>query len=300
MKPLILIDFDGTMANTFVDSPNGFNVTNAYLYAIWELFGENGVRAFHERGGLRNSPPEELAEDIQRRTLQVDAPAREVAKQIVDIKLSLIAPEISTSWPRLYPGFKDFMDVVGRAEGTFKLGVLSSGHDGFISRVFEVNGFRPPDILVTNDYLSQRRFPMRQRYKPRSYQMAVAHKQWLNGRDAIDSSKPEPYLGRSYEKPRIVYIGDDPNKDGGLGIEARVPFIFVPFTTPNFVPDPEKGQLGVKDFTEVAKILRESEADLADGKSFARMLFGKEDVELFPPVPDGEVYRKILRERSFV
>ena len=191
------------------------------------------------------------------------------------------------------------MDVAGRAEGPFELGVLSSGHDGFISKVFEVNGFRPPDILVTNDFLSQRRFPTRQRYKPRSYQMAVAHRQWLSGQNVDEDQKPEPYLGRNYGKPRIVYIGDDPNKDGGLGIEARIPFIFVPFTAPNFVPDPEKGQLGVRDFSDIAQILRESEDNLTNGSTFSEVLFGKSDVELFPPPPDGEVYAGIMRERSF-
>lgn len=302
---LVLLDFDGTIANTFKDSPRGLNVGKASRLAIREVFGRNGALAFDEIGGLRNREPGELVKMIKEMTRSAYVDLAEATEQFVQTKLSLLIPEISSQWPELYPGAAEFLQKAGRDGYWVDIGILSSGHDDPIRRVLEVNGIGSTDlILVTSDLLRQREMPQRARYKPHTYQFAEAHRQWLVQRSLLPRfdglSDGEQYLGRALGKPNILYVGDDPVKDGGLAREARAPFIFVPFTQPGFEPQLEKGQLGVVDFDELDDVLDYQHGDeLGKGRSFAEALFGRRDSELFPPLPDGEVYRRILKERSF-
>ena len=50
-------DFDGTIANTFVPSPNGIGVNDACRMAVGTMFGADGFAVFDEIGGLRNRSP---------------------------------------------------------------------------------------------------------------------------------------------------------------------------------------------------------------------------------------------------
>jgi phosphoglycolate phosphatase-like HAD superfamily hydrolase len=302
---LVLLDFDGTIANTFADSPRGMNVNVASRLAISEVFGRNGALAFDESGGLRNREPGELVRDIGG---MVRANGLDVAgntEWFVAAKLSRLTAEISPEWPQLYPGAKGFLQKASRDGYWADVGILSSGHDGFISRVLEVNGIDPSSmIMVTSDLIRQREMPKRPRFKPNPYQFAEAHRQWLVKKGILpvpEEGNGDPFVGRNYGKDKILYVGDDPIKDGGLALESRVPFVFVPFTKPGYEPLADKGQMSVRDFLELDDVLDYQHGDqLAKGWSFAEALFGRPDVELFPPRPDGEVYRRIVGERTFI
>lgn len=299
---LVLLDFDGTMVDTFKDSPNGWNVENASQYAIGRVFGDRGTVAFKERGGLRSGEPGEIVADISSRLgLNTDL-IRQLTQDFVDAKLEVLTPEISPEWPSVYPGVRGFVAAASEGRIPVDIGVLSSGHDGFITKVFEINGLAPK-FLITSDLLRERAMPQRPRYKPHPYQLAEAHRQWLVQRAILprydNGNGREQFVGRALGKQNMLYIGDDPVKDGGLALEARIPFVHVPFRKPDFVPDAEKGQMSVPDFNELLVRLDWNKWALYEGVSFAQVLFGKADTELFPPVPDGEVYRKILGERSF-
>jgi len=304
-KHLVLTDFDGTLVNTYEDSPSGWNVEKASRVAIEEVLGEDGLRIFNEVGGVKSRAPIEIVRDTQRALGNNDELTVELTKSFVDKKLSLMIPAINEDWPRLYPGVHHFLRKAGRDGYWFDVGILSSGHDLFIRRVLDVNGINSEDlIIVTSDSGLTRPFPERDTFKPNPYQLAEAHHQWLM---RYEDHPPEEYngsdiyIGRSLGKPNMLYVGDDPTKDGGLAEGSRIPYIHVPFTHPDFEPSADRGQLAVRDFIALDDILDYQQGDrLGVGHSFAEVLFGKADKELFPPPPDGEVYRRILGERSFV
>ena len=85
--------------------------------------------------------------------------------------------------------------------------IISSGHDVFIERVFELYKLSPPDILISDDYM--RRHELRL-YKPDldiwEHVLAGARR-----------------LGR---QPRTsIYIGDSRHQDGGLARNALIKFL---------------------------------------------------------------------------
>jgi hypothetical protein len=232
----------------------------------------------------------------------------ELTEQYVYKKLSYLLPEISTKWPRLYLGAKEFFQGIPTEQGAINIGIVSSGHTDFIRKVFEVNDIPLPDIIVTSDILRLRPMPKRERYKPYPYQLAEVHRLWkkLPSKDGVQLWSHEPYTERAQGKPNMAYIGDDPIKDGGLAEQARIPFIFVPFTKPVFKPNAEKGQLGITDFFQLRDLLDSHMQELREKESFASIIFGKKDSELFPPLTEQErpynvwlTESRTQREREF-
>lgn len=286
----IATDFDGTLAATFEDSPSGMNVTKASDRAVTEIFGVAGVNKYRELGGMQNREPGELVRLILEGTGGDEQDCKNFTRDYIEAKLSHLLPEINPKWPQLYPGVEEFFRTVEEGVLPIEIGIVSSGHDEFIKRVFEVHNLTCPDILVTSDILRSRTMPRRERYKPHTYQLAEAHRQW-NGQVYDESFDPssygDSYIGRSHGKDHMAYAGDDPIKDGGLAREARVPFLFVPFTKPYFSPDNGDGQLLVPDFTFLTEILAMQLADLKEGKSFSEIFLGRGDSEVFPPVLEG-------------
>lgn len=211
---LVALDFDGCLAATFIDSPNGVNVSKASRLAINQIFGEEGDKAYVAIGGLQNRDPEELVRLILEK---IDNPmksgsVKELVETFVTKKLSHLLPEITPEWPLLYPGVREFMQTVEDGQLPITTAVVSSGHDDFINRVFDVNGLPPPRILVTSDIIRSKETPHREKYKPYPYQLAISHYQWKKQAFAVDKN----YAGRDQGKSHMIYIGDDPIKDGGL------------------------------------------------------------------------------------
>jgi hypothetical protein len=301
---LLVADFDGTVAATFADSPNGINVNVASDYAVSAVFGDNGMAAYHRIGGLQNREPGELVRLIGQSLEPVYGmePVEVLTERYIQAKLDLLLPEISTDWPKLYPGVRELFQ--GAAEGRIPVntGIASSGHDAFIRKVFSVNGLPPPEILVTSDLLRIRSLPKRQRYKPFTYQLAEVHRQWLHlGVDdrTIHYDTQEGYTGRDQGKPYIAYVGDDPPKDGGLALQARIPYIHVPFTKPGYVPREDLGQMRVDSFFDLAELLQNHAGELASGIPFSSILLGKADPEIFPPQTEDQFpFARWLREAT--
>lgn len=105
----------------------------------------------------------------------------------------------------------------------------------------------------------------------------------------------------------MVYVGDDPVKDGGLAETARIPFVLVPYVHAETNIDETKGQIRL-DIAELTELLYINRYALTDGVSFCEVLFGKEYGEIFPPRAETErPYQQwregrhpyISRERSF-
>ena len=294
MTHLIVCDFDRTLADTFMPSPSGMQVSKAYDLAVFSVFGEAGYSLFRGAlGGIKNREPGELVNDLFSTAKRLGiflsrrcSPVHELTELLVQKKLSFLLPEISREWPPLYDGVKEFFDLAHQGELPIEIAIVSSGHDEFIRRVFEVNGLPAPSNLVTSDAIRRVDGVMnRPLHKPYPYQLALAHQRWLKNNNSYSSS--EGFTGRSRQKPFMMFIGDDPVKDGELALRSRIPFGFVPFANPSFIPSPSKGQMFVPDFKFLIRFLNQHRTALLEGKSFAEVLFGIVDRELFSPIREG-------------
>ncbi len=299
-KLLLVADFDGTIAKTFSDSPNGMNVRVAYDMAVKKVFGVPGFEYYHNNlGGLGNREPGELVALLNSGLNGNSGDNKLLTQSLIDEKLACLLSEITPEWPLLYPGVAEFYKTSSEGGIPVTTAVVSSGHDAFVKKVFEVNNIPPPDILVTSDLLLERPELDRPRYKPYTYQLAEAHRLWR--RDLQDKVITEAELTDrvAFDKSRMAYVGDDPNKDGSLAANARIPFLYVPFTHPGFSPNPEKGQMMIPDFHELVALLTNN-YKVVNGESFSSILFGRRDAEIFPPLWEGDrPVIKSLREARF-
>lgn len=297
-KHLVAIDFDGTMFRTFEDSPNGMNVNLASRYAVRDVFGETGLRRYQEVGELQGREPGEIVSLVLEGMSQTSSHAV-ATEQYVESKLSYLAKEISTSWPRPTPGVGEFFKSASRGEIPVDLAVVSSGHDEPIKKILEVNEMNAA-IIVTSDLLRARE--VHGKFKPHPYQLAEAHRQWrrvnLDGQ-LMSGGVPGQFIGRWQLKPNMLYVGDDPVKDGKMAEISRIPFVFMPFTKDDFTPQLSTGQIYLSDFHALRKILLKQAKNLEGGASFVEVLFGKGDWEIFSRVPEGErPWARMMRERS--
>lgn len=298
-KHLLALDFDNTVALSFKDSPNGMNVNVASRNAVRDVFGDEGSSVYENIGGLQGREPGELVGLILDGTGQGGFSLEVATEQYVVSKLSYLDEEIGPDWPRLTPGAKEFFQSVAYGDIPVDIAIVSSGHDSFISRVFEVNGIAP-QILVTSDIL--RRRGVEGKHKPHPYQLAEAHRQWMRRRlngELMSLGISNGFKERGQLKANMAYVGDDPIKDGQMAEQSRIPFIFVPFVNKTFIPDKDKGQIRVSDFFEIKRNLLRNVGELRRGVSFAEILFGRKDTELFPPVLEEQrPWARMMRERA--
>ncbi|MCA9363695.1 hypothetical protein KC727_00555 [Candidatus Kaiserbacteria bacterium] len=236
------LDFDGTIVDTFNPPPGGMGVSEAYKQTIQDIFGDG---ALDKLGGFRNQAPVELSKllrdvlgaerfasraqqyhTVHRKALDAVMPEEvgakidwraesviaAVAEVIVRRKLELLFPNIGIDlgdgnrWPQLMPGFKRFwVDLQNRRE--LLPAILSSGHDVFIRRVFELHELLPPEIIISDDRMRQNDLCL---YKPnmRLWEMVLSAVRDL-GYLPVDS----------------VYAGDSREHDGGLARNAGIPFV---------------------------------------------------------------------------
>lgn len=301
-KHFIAFDFDRTLADTFTPHKAGIGVELATSFAIGRLFGERGLRVYNSQGGLRNREPSELISHLLAdgaSSLDVSITnVRDATKYFVEAKLSYLLPCISAEWPALFPGVKELLKAIYYDLIPAEVAVISSGHDAFIRKTFEVNGLPLPHILITSDTIAEREYPKRPRYKPYPYQLAFAHKEWLVN-DKLVHSEVGNFSGRNQEKGKMLYIGDDPIKDAELAHRARIPFGFVPFAHhSDFKPDSARGQFFIPDFYHLKELLEEATPRLDKGASFAEVIFGRSDAEVFPPYHENGIFYKKFLERN--
>lgn len=261
---LVITDFDGTIADTFSPSPKGVDVNQAYRHATELVLGANGLRAYEEIGGLKNMAPGELVKAILQHgpkkemiehagsffhkeqglldglvpegkgtplTWQDDSfwdPTGVIAEMLVRSKMVLYLPEIGPAWPRPCKGFLVFYDVLCKLKNLvdIQLAILSSGHEIFIKKTFEAWGMPAPLILLTDDHMRSREYPPEPmaRVKPSVALFNLVHLMWsyeTNGPMA-DNLQLINFIMES--RKRMMYFGDDCDKDGQLAAAAGVPF----------------------------------------------------------------------------
>lgn len=288
-KPLIIFDFDRTIADTFSPSPSGIGVAEAYDLAVRNTFGQEGHYLYETLlGGLQNREPGELVDEIGGKAVELGielpyfATRKDAIRALVGEKIRLLLPDFSTKWPLPLPGVKEFFHKVAKGQLPVETAIVSSGHDEAIRKFFAVNDLTPPRIMITSDTIRDLTEPKRPLYKPEPYQVARAHHEWL-------LQKPKDYQSRKDTgKPHILVIGDDPKKDGELAYRARIPFGIVPFSNPHYEPDAAKGQFRLNDFNHLTQILANNQQSLLEGQSMSQIFLGVSDQELFPRVTAQE------------
>ncbi|MCF7834112.1 MAG: hypothetical protein K9M40_02465 [Candidatus Pacebacteria bacterium] len=235
---LIFSDFDGTIAETFLPSPNNIGVNQAYEIACEKIWGNVGVKRFHAVGGLLNRAPVQLIEhmmmddcnwwlensksfwDFNKNKAELNLipegmgvslerdtpPLLFMSEVLVRVKLQIMMKEISPEWPLPCKGFLGFYK---KFQGD--LAIISSGHDLFIQKVFNSWGVRMPFCLITDDVMrsDQASIPLEKRFKPQIGAFIFFEKKY-----------------GPIKKDQTVYVGDSLVHDGGLAENFGIPFIW--------------------------------------------------------------------------
>ncbi len=231
---MIVIDFDGTIADTFQQSPNGIGVTEAYERAILSIFGGKGNDLYHHIGGLKNRTPTEavvaLLASAQNCKEEIVANAKifhekesenlsglvpkgkgaglvwgkanpepVMTEMLVLKKLQILTKEICPQWPKPFVGVVFFLMQCW--QHNVKVAILSSGHQIFIENVFRMWGVQCPTTIVTDDDL---RGKLPYLSKPDTKLIEIVEK--------------------AAEERSNIYLGDDPVKDGELAVNAGIAF----------------------------------------------------------------------------
>ncbi len=228
---LLAKDFDGTVAQTFEKSPSGVGVHEAHELTVETMFGVKALDHYIDGGGLRNRAPVEVVQD-----LAPDAKGDELnqlVSRFIDTKLSVLMGEIGTRfsdgniWPRPTTGYLGLRERIEEARDDGLLIddlILSSGHEPFIRKTYQAWNVGEPTHIVAEEAIRQLALdlPIEQLVKPSPVLMDVAHNVWRQGYGLKSTS--EPVLD---ERDRIVYVGDDPIKDGELAKSSGVDFVLL-------------------------------------------------------------------------
>lgn len=296
-------DFDGTLVDSFSPSASGVGVNEACSIAVLSIFGEDVASIYeNELGGLQNREPFELIKTLYDSGASLDRSVsiQEATQRFVDMKVSLLLPSFTSEWPQFYPGVKEFLTEIAQEKLPLDLTVVSSGHDEVIAKVFTENGLPIPN-MVTSDTVRNKKFPTRDKFKPHTYQLSVAHHRVFHKEDeAVSVHTESGYYANRGDKPFMMYLGDDPIKDGGLAENARIIYGFVPFMKPDYTPFLEKGQILVEDFHHLLDKLKAHSELLDEGRSLSEILLGRKDSETFPPLSTRErPYKRWISEGGY-
>lgn len=230
---LVVADFDGTIANTFEDSPAGVNVRTAYEQAIKESLGIDAYAIYLDKGGLRNRSPFQVVSELVSGKTQREVEG--LTQKLNVTKLRLLCDEIGTHfpdgsiWPRPIEGYVEFVGGVSSLEEGFRPNhvVLSSGHHAFIGRTLNAWGLFDGDSRprVFSEELARgvaraRGLSVQSMSKP-SFRLMEFVLETIYG----------PTIGEEI-RSSVIYVGDDPEKDGGLARNSGVDFVQISTVDP--------------------------------------------------------------------
>lgn len=218
-------DFDGTVARTSDPSPHNVTVASAYDTAIDQVFGSQALARYHANGGLGNRAPIEVV-----RQLAPDATASEqtaLLAQLDGTKLAVLLDEITPQWPQPTPGYLEFAQRLqsGRERGYRATdAIISSGHEPFIAKTYDVWGVQKPTILLAQGAISAMAAAenLTLPVKPSVAIMRFAHTAW-RAQYGLEPTAQIP----ADEATRMSYTGDDSIKDGEMAIQSGVAFFLL-------------------------------------------------------------------------
>ncbi|MFA7309771.1 MAG: HAD family hydrolase [Candidatus Paceibacterota bacterium] len=238
--PIVAIDWDATIADTFTPSPRGRGVEAGYRYALSEIFGDPEL--LDRIGGLCNrAPPQVIAavleydrvfeaigveyyerhkdglrdyvpagKGMQRRH---PSGAEVLTETLVRVRLQYLMPEISSAWPKPFDGVIDCLDEL-ESRG-IRIAIISSGHTMFIEKTCRTWGMRIPSIIVSDDDMRALGLPHERTCKPSPLLM-----QTMLERAYLSICGTSGYAAFCVR----AYIGDCPIKDRGLAWNSEVRF----------------------------------------------------------------------------
>lgn len=303
---LVVFDFDKTIAMTSEPGPNKIGVVEAYDLAVGEVFGNKGLNIYKESGGLKNRAPTEVVYDLLKKD---DGVLIENAKNffksqflrllsimpenfdrdsfvtdgsvnlndlltwmLVTEKCSHMIEEIGKElpsgemWPRPTKGFIDFYKLITeKRQDGFSLvtAVVSSGHREFIRKTFDVYGLDVPTYMVTDDDMRKVNLPVWRKVKPAPYLFAVVHHSFMKDQGINDSSR--------FDKSRMIYFGDDPNKDGLLAKNSRVYFGLYNELLGNSILKTNDG-IEFGNWGSMSDLLIRNQSNLVNGRSWPEII----------------------------
>lgn len=213
-RKIFISDYDNTIAIT------KDRVEEACKEVIFKLYGSDIKKRYIENlGGLQNRSPDEL---IHRLFPKKDIKeVGEMTDEFAEKKLDILYGQIGKDWPKVTEGFVDFYNYL--QEKGIDFAIVSSGHTNFINKFFETNGLVLPKIIISNDELADRHYlSVLSRNKPSVFPLMLAHKQWLSNQNMMGVNFDMETVRES--KKRIIYLGDDLNKDGLMAKNAQILF----------------------------------------------------------------------------
>lgn len=289
---LIATDYDGTQFDTIS------NVEEAYCFAIEQVFGEEGVKIFMREEGLRNRAPSEIVEDIVKYPGMLEKaeesfkktagmltdtipcivplewieekPVASITELLIRQKLRLLMAKISKDWPKPCQGVPEFMETLtelSAADGVHvDLAILSAGHVAFIQKSYQMQNLHCPELLATDDHFRYKGLTPEYRRKPAKALFDYVYDLWVKTVDGDGHCSLD----------HVVYAGDCPIRDGGLALNAEIPFIwFNPAKQTKRYPFP-LGSFQISSWSQVARFLRKYEV-------IKMMKLGKTTSEIFCP-----------------
>jgi hypothetical protein len=228
---LLATDFDQTVALTFEKSPAGMGVHEACETAVDAMFGPKALDLYRENGGLRNRAPLEVVQD-----LAPDVHGQDLDKltsTFTKTKLDIFVGEIGTRfpngslWPRPTIGYIGLLEnLEAAADDGHRVDnlILSSGNELFIKKTYQAWGLSAPPHIIAEETIRGLglTLPAEQLVKPSPLLMEVARTAWRQsyGIEAASVSADD-------ERGRIVYVGDDPHKDGKLAVNSGIDFVLL-------------------------------------------------------------------------
>lgn len=259
---LFASDFDETAFHTISKpSPYGMDVNRAYTLALDDIFLKLGLGRWYTFSfGHQNHSPSEVIQlvldnfgirnDLLHNAKKffdksqgswnnlipeckdgnlvwnTNAPEQTITQMLVVQKLKYLLEDIGERdkegklWPQPCKGFMEFMDSVHSLKShgyPVDTAIISSGHEVFIKKALDLWRIPHPDILVTDDDIRPLRFPEDPavKFKPGVFPLALAHFKWLSSQTRIPNDREE-------SRARILYVGDDPIKDGRMASHAKI------------------------------------------------------------------------------
>lgn len=255
-RSLFVSDSDGTIFNTFESSPNGVDVKEAYNFAIQKVLGGIAFKIYNEAGGLRNRAPAQVVAFLMRseyavhfletaeRFFKNDKEMKKLegliptgkgaplvwnnydhipllTELLVLVKLNYLMEHVGAKlsnnerWPRMFNGVDRFIYCLEQEHG-IDFCVLSSGHEFFIQKCFNIHGLSYPTIMVTDDDMrSKTHFSVEERSKPSPVLMQYIKEKWAERHNLLPQNITET---------KIAYTGDDLLLDGMTAQSAKARF----------------------------------------------------------------------------
>ncbi len=233
---LDIIDFDGTMFDTFEAAPPLaiYGVDEVYRMSIEEAFvhDKDAIRRYEEHGEHQNRSPYEIVQSLAPEASVQEL--EELTSTLVGAKLATFEKQIGkplndgAPWPRPVPGFMEYSLAISEANlqgHHIDRAILSAGHASFIRKCLEMTGISPPEIMISEETIRglNSTLPHDRLTKPSVLPFLLAKLQWLHRYELADIVNTNaPAINE-----RIIMIGDSDTKDGGLARNAGVDFVHI-------------------------------------------------------------------------